>query len=57
MYRYGVGFKYQKSEDLLLGGGLSFLWQGDLVFKAAGGQVSGQYEDVSITFMSCYVQW
>jgi long-chain fatty acid transport protein len=60
MYRYGLGFKYKKSDDLLLGGGLSFLWEGDLKVKPAGGPetgVSGQYDNVSITFLSCYVQW
>jgi long-chain fatty acid transport protein len=61
MYRYALGFKYQKSADLLLGAGLSFLWQGDLKVKPAGGglagQVSGQYNNVSITFLSFYVQW
>jgi len=60
MYRYGLGFKYQKSDDLLLGGGLSFLWEGDLKVKPAGGPqtgVSGQYDNVSITFLSFYVQW
>ena len=61
MYRYGLGFKYKKSDDLLLGGGLSFLWLGDLAVKPAGGPVSGTvsgtYEDVCITFVSFYVQW
>ena len=60
MYRYGLGFKYQKSDDLLFGGGLSFLWEGDLKVKPAGGPqtgVSGQYDNVSITFLSLYVQW
>ena len=61
MYRYGLGFKYQKSDDLLLGGGLSFLWEGDLKVKQAGGSVEGtvdgQYDNVSITFLSFYVQW
>jgi long-chain fatty acid transport protein len=61
MYRYGLGFKYKKSEDLLLGGGLSFLWEGDLKVKPKGNQaegtVSGQYDNVSITFLSFYVQW
>jgi long-subunit fatty acid transport protein len=60
MYRYGLGFKYQKSDDLLLGGGLSFLWEGDLKVKPAGGPqtgVSGQYDNVNITFLSFYVQW
>ena len=60
MYRYGFGFKYQKSDDLLLGGGLSFLWEGDLEVNPAGGPatgVSGQYDNVSITFLSFYAQW
>jgi long-chain fatty acid transport protein len=60
MYRYGLGFKYKKSDDLLLGGGLSFMWEGDLKVKPAGGPatgVSGQYDNVSITFLSCYAQW
>jgi len=60
MYRYGLGFKYQKSDDLLLGGGLSFLWEGDLKVKPAGGpetSVSGQYDNVNITFLSGYIQW
>jgi len=62
MYRYGLGFKYQKSDNLLFGGGLSFLWEGDLKVKKAGspvsgGVVDGKYENVSITFLSFYVQW
>ena len=61
MYRYGLGLKYRKSDDLLLGAGLSFLWEGDLKVKPAGGplsgQVSGEYKNVSITFLSFYVQW
>jgi long-chain fatty acid transport protein len=61
MYRYGLGFKYQKSDNLTLGGGLSFLWEGELKVDKAGNQVrgvvDGEYENVSITFLSFYVQW
>ncbi|NIP24429.1 MAG: hypothetical protein GWN81_08495 [Phycisphaerae bacterium] len=61
MYRYAAGFKYRKSDDLTLGGGLSFLWMGDMDVKQAGnpkeGFVSGQYDDVFLTFLSFYVQW
>jgi len=60
MYRYGVGFKYQKRDDLILGGGLSFMWEGDLPVKTAGSggnTVSGQYENVNLTFVSFYAQW
>ena len=62
MYRYGLGFKYQKSDNLTLGAGLTVLWEGDLKVKKAGSDVSGgvvdgKYENVSITLLSFYVQW
>ena len=62
MYRYGLGVKYRKSDDLLMGAGLSFLWEGDLGTMPAGsevsgGRVSGEYKNVSITFLSFYAQW
>jgi len=61
MYRYAAGFKYRKSDDLTLGGGLSFLWMGDMEVKQAGnpkeGFVSGQYDNTFLTFLSFYVQW
>jgi long-subunit fatty acid transport protein len=61
MYRYGLGFKYRRSDNLTLGAGLSFLWQGDTKVKPSGGaargQVSGQYDNVNITFLSLYAQW
>jgi len=61
MYRYAAGFKYRKSDDLTLGGGLSFQWMGDMEVKQAGnareGFVSGQYDNVCVTFLSFYVQW
>jgi long-chain fatty acid transport protein len=56
MTRYGLGFEYRKREDLTLGGGLSFLWEGNLPTKPTGG-VSGKYENVSITFLSFYARW
>jgi long-chain fatty acid transport protein len=65
MYRYGAGVKYRKSDNLTLGAGLSFLWEGDLKTipvgsaddPASGGRVSGEYKNVSITFLSFYAQW
>ena len=57
MYRYGLGVTYRKNDDLTLGAGLSFLWEGDMKTKPAGssvsgGRVSGEYKNVSITFLS-----
>jgi long-chain fatty acid transport protein len=61
MFRYGVGLKYRKSDNLTLGGGLSFLWEGDLEVKPAGnernGFVSGQYDNVFLSFLSFYVKF
>jgi hypothetical protein len=62
MYRYGAGFKYRKSDDLTLGGGLSVLYEGELKVMEAGspvsgGEVDGKYENTTITFLSLYVQW
>jgi hypothetical protein len=61
MYRYGVGFKYRKSDKVTLGGGFSFLWEGDLPIKTAGneqkGFVGGQYDNVFLSFLSFYIQW
>ena len=62
MYRYGVGYKYRKSDDLTLGGGLTVLYEGELKFQDAGspvsgGEVGGKYENTTITFLSLYVQW
>jgi long-chain fatty acid transport protein len=56
MTRYGLGFEFKKREDLTLGGGLTFLWEGNLPTKPTGG-VSGKYSNVNITFLSFYARW
>jgi len=38
------------------GGGLSFVWEGNLPIEDAGG-VSGKYKDVSIIIASQYARW
>ena len=56
MTRYAVGFQYEKRKGLTLGGGLSFLWEGNLPLKP-GGDASGKYTTVSLTFLSFYARW
>jgi long-subunit fatty acid transport protein len=56
MYRYAVGFKHKRREDLTIGGGLSFVWEGNLPIEDSGG-VSGKYKDVSIIIGSVYARW
>jgi len=56
MRRYAIGFKHQRREDLTLGGGLTFIWEGNLPTKDTGG-VSGKYKDASIWVASLYARW
>ena len=56
MYRYAIGVKHKKREDLTLGGGLTFIWEGNLPTKDTGG-VSGKYQNVSIWIASVYARW
>jgi len=61
MYRYGAGFTYQKRKDLTLGAAMEFLYEGNLPIKETGGalsgEVSGKYENVSLTFLTFYANW
>ncbi len=56
MYRYAIGFKHKRRKGLTLGGGLTFIWEGNLPTKDTGG-VSGKYKNVSITIASFYARW
>ena len=56
MYRYAVGFKHNVRDDLTVGGGLSWIWEGNLPVKEAGG-VNGKYSRVSISVLSIYARW
>jgi len=57
MYRYAIGVKHQKREDLTLGGGLTFIWEGNLPVKDTSAGVSGKYQNVSIWIASVYARW
>jgi len=56
MYRYAIGVKHKRREDLTLGGGLTFIWEGNLPVKDTG-DVSGRYTNVSIWIASLYARW
>ena len=56
MRRYAIGFKHKRREGLTLGGGPTFIWEGNLPTKDTGG-ISGGYENVSITIASVYARW
>jgi long-chain fatty acid transport protein len=56
MYRYALGFKHNVRDDLTIGGGLSWIWEGNLPIKETSG-VNGKYDRVSITVLSFYARW
>ncbi|MGI9330379.1 MAG: OmpP1/FadL family transporter [Gammaproteobacteria bacterium] len=61
MRRYAIGFKNERRENLTLGGGLTFIWEGNLPVKdasgASGTTVSGRYKNASIWVASFYARW
>ena len=60
LYRYGIGFKKKQRDGLTYGGGLTWLYEGNLEIEdkpSAGGQVNGNYSNVSIYFLSFYASW
>jgi long-chain fatty acid transport protein len=56
LYRYAIGFKHKVRDDLTIGGGLTWLWEGNLPIKDTGG-VAGKYNRASLTFLSFYARW
>jgi len=60
---FGLGLEYENdwSEKLALGVGYTFLWSGDLDMDVNRGplarRVSGTYENVSMSFINCYLNW
>jgi long-chain fatty acid transport protein len=56
LYRYAAGFKYKARDDLILGAGLTWLYEGSVPHAPANG-VYGKYKNVSITFLSFYARW
>ena len=60
MYRYGVGFEKEMSEDFTIGAGLDYLWEGDVATKetqTAIGTVNALYTSVYFVFASVYGVW
>ena len=56
-YRYGVGFKHTRSDNRIVGGGLTWLWGGNLPIKETSAGVAGKYTRQSIWFLSLYTRW
>lgn len=60
VYRFGGGFKYDKTEDFSWGAGLSVFYEGDLPVKSATnseGTFAGEYSNVVLYWASIYGSW
>lgn len=60
LYRYAIGFKQQRRDGMTLGGGLTWLYEGNLPIDnkpGIGGEVNGKYSNLSLYIFSLYVSW
>jgi len=59
--RFGLGARYDWSQNLAFGVGYTFLWSGDLDMDVnrgpLAGRVSGTYENTSMNFINLYLNW
>jgi long-chain fatty acid transport protein len=59
-WRFGMGARYNWSEQLALGLGYTLLWSGDLdmdVDGALSGRVSGTYENTAMHFINFFISY
>jgi len=60
-WRFGLGARYNWSENMAFGLGYTLLWSGDLDMDVnrgpLAGRVSGTYENVSMNFINFYLNW
>jgi long-chain fatty acid transport protein len=61
LYRYAVGFKQKRRDGLTIGGGLTWLYEGNLEIEdqtgSDGGRTHGKYSNVSLYIFSLYATW
>ena len=61
LYRYAIGFKQKRRDGLTIGGGLTWLYEGNLEIEdqpgSGGGRTYGNYSNVSLYLFSLYASW
>lgn len=61
LYRYAVGFKQKRKNGMTIGGGLTWLYEGNLEIEdqvgSRDGRTHGKYSNVSLYFLSFYAMW
>jgi long-chain fatty acid transport protein len=54
LYRYAVGFKKKLPDGLKIGGGLTYIYEGNLPVGETSAGAAGKYTNVSLTIFSLY---
>jgi long-chain fatty acid transport protein len=57
LYRYAVGFKHQRGNGMTLGGGLTWIYEGNLPVAETSAGTAGKYSNVSLWIASVYAKW
>jgi len=58
LYRYAIGFKRQRPEGrLTLGGGLTYIYEGNLPIAQTSAGAAGKYSNVALWIFSFYGKW
>ena len=57
MRRFAVGFKHERRDGFTLGGGFTFIWEGNLPVKDTGSVKDGRYNNAWLAIPSLYAKW
>lgn len=57
LYRYAIGFKHKRREGPTLGGGLTWIYEGNLPVAETSAGAAGKYSNVSLYIFSLYAKW
>ena len=58
LYRYAIGFKHKRPDSrLTLGGGLTYIYEGNLPIAETSAGTAGKYSNVALWIFSFYGKW
>ena len=57
LYRYAIGVKHKRREGPTLGGGLTWIYEGNLPVAQTSAGAAGKYSNVSLYIFSFYAKW
>ncbi|MEN8759522.1 MAG: outer membrane protein transport protein, partial [Desulfobacterales bacterium] len=57
LYRYAVGFKHKRGDGPTIGGGLTYIYEGNLPVAESSAGTAGKYSNVALWIFSVYAKW